>query len=418
MKKFIFHTVVKKSKDEVFGWYQRAGFLERSIPPWEQASNLTTLKNVQIERKDSNTSILIKQVKDSFTYWEHEVTLIEKEGHSCEIVDQFRLSYKFPWLGKFFIKKRLSNYVAYKNEIIFHDISTFSKYKYAKPLRILLSGSHGLIGRALFTFLHFAGHDVWRMSKDQKESLSEYENFDVIIHLAGENIAKGRWSKMKKEKILRSRVDGTRNVAQIISKLKNPPKVFLCASAIGIYGDRNNEVLLESDQKRGDLFISKVCEEWESAAKSIILPKLRIVNLRFGMVLSSAGGALKEMLFPFRLGFGGKLGKGDQFISWICIDDVIGAIYHLIMTPSLEGAVNITSPYPVTNAEFTKELAKCLHRCIGPPLPKCVILFLFGQKGKELLISSTRAAPSKLLQTEYTFQYPCLKDALIHVISR
>lgn len=408
MKKFTFTTVINKSKDEVFDWYQRAGFLERSLPSWEQTIPQTTLENIQVER--SNRSILVKQSKGSITQWEYEITLTEKGDHSCEIIDHFTLH------RIFFIKKRLLSYVSYKNEIIFQDITTFSKYRYSKPLRILISGSHGLIGSALFIFLQFAGHDVWRMGRE-KENLSAFENFDVIIHLAGENIGKGCWSKVKKEKILHSRIDETKSLVQIISKLQNPPQVFLCASAVGFYGDRNDEILLEDDP-RGSLFISKVCEEWERAAKSVVIPNLRVVNLRFGMVLSGAGGALKEMLLPFRLGFGGRLGKGGQFISWICIDDAILAIYHIIMTRSLEGAVNITSPNPVTNAVFTKELAKCLHRSVGPPLPKFAILFLFGQKGRELLLSSTRAEPSKLLQTHYSFQYPSLIDALTHVIPK
>ncbi|QVL58381.1 MAG: TIGR01777 family oxidoreductase [Simkaniaceae bacterium] len=305
-----------------------------------------------------------------------------------------------------------------------------SKYPFKEPLKVLISGSHGLIGKNLGYFLEFAGHDVWHLSrtglKGEKTIVwdpktgecdpSSFEGFDVVVHLAGENIGNGRWTRKKKESVLKSRSKGTENLVEIIKGLSCPPKAFISASAIGYYGNRGSEVVDEESGPGKGLFISEVCEEWERASRELEEKGIRVIHTRFGMVLSSAGGALKKMLTPFKFGLGGKIGNGHQYVSWVAIDDVVGAIYHVMMTPTVKGAVNVVAPNPVPNDILTKKLSKRLNRWMGPPFPEFMIRLLLGQKGEELLLTSTRAEPHRLSESGYHFHYPNLSQALEHVI--
>jgi uncharacterized protein (TIGR01777 family) len=237
-----------------------------------------------------------------------------------------------------------------------------------------------------------------------------------MVHLAGENIGEGRWKKNKKERLLNSRVEGTGHLVRIIKGLRNPPQIFIAASAVGYYGDRGREVLDETSVPGHGLFITKLCEEWERATRGLEEKGIRVVNARFGIVLTAKGGALKRMLIPFKWGMGGKIGNGYQYVSWIAMDDVIGALYHIMMTPKIEGAVNVVSPHPVSNDVFAKELSKRLNRWRGPPFPEFLVRLFLGQKGEELLLTSTRVEPARLSETGYHFQYPKLYQALEHVV--
>jgi len=224
------------------------------------------------------------------------------------------------------------------------------------------------------------------------------------------------WTKKKKNRILKSRREGTKNLVEIVKKLEKPPKVFISASAIGYYGNCGNNIVNENSPPGKNLFISKVCQEWEESSKGLEGKGTRVVWARFGMVLSSAGGALIKMLIPFRWGLGGKLGNGHQYVSWIAINDAIGSIYHIMMTPSLKGAVNIVAPHPVPNDILTKKLSKRLNRWRGIPTPEFILRLLFGQKGEELLLTSIRAEPYRLTESGYHFCYPKLSQALKHVV--
>lgn len=296
-------------------------------------------------------------------------------------------------------------------------------------MKVAVTGTSGLIGSSLLSFLSKKNISVCKILREStteneiswKPETGEWnsaftDGIDGIVHLAGENIATGKWTKEKKKKIKNSRIEGTKRLCNHVLKLPSPPSVFVCASAVGFYGDRGVEVLNE-DSSRGSGFLSDVCIGWEQATKTISNAGIRVINLRFGMVLSNAGGALAKMLTPFKMGMGGRIGNGKQYMSWVAIDDVIGAIYHALFTESLKGPVNVTSPNPVTNMEFTKILGRVLNRPTIIPMPAFAARLIFGEMANELLLTSTRVEPKKLLNTEYRFQYPELEDALKHILN-
>ncbi len=297
-------------------------------------------------------------------------------------------------------------------------------------MRIAVTGAGGLVGSALVPFLATDGHAVIRLVRGSPRSedilwdpaggvtdLSRLEGVDAAVHLAGENIAAGRWTPRRKEEIRRSRVEGTRRLSESLARLSRPPRVLVSASAIGFYGDRGNEILTEDSAPGGD-FLAQVCREWEAATEPASQAGVRVVHLRFGMILSPAGGALRKMLPPFKLGAGGRIGSGEQYVSWIAIDDAIGAIHHAVCTESLKGAVNGVAPAPVTNAEFTRVLARVLSRPAVFPMPAFAARLAFGEMADALLLSSQRVMPARLQASGYRFQHPELEGALRHLLGR
>ncbi|MBA3237841.1 MAG: TIGR01777 family protein [Parachlamydiaceae bacterium] len=288
-------------------------------------------------------------------------------------------------------------------------------------MKVLVAGSSGLIGTALVAGLTKSGYEVLKLqhgknwdSENKKLDPSIVEGVDLIINLAGENIF-GRWSVAKKEKILKSRVNSTALLADTVVKLKVPPKLFINASAIGYYGNRGNEILSESSLQGND-FLSDVCHQWETALIPAKNAGIRTIMMRTGVVLSPNGGALKNMLLPFKLGLGGVIGSGSQYMSWIAIDDVVAALLHCVEHEECEGAINFVAPDPVTNAKFTAMLGDVLHRPTFMPQPVFLMRALFGEMVDALLLSSTRVEPQKLMRTGYQFLYPELKNALKHLL--
>ena len=243
------------------------------------------------------------------------------------------------------------------------------------------------------------------------------EGIDAVVHLAGENIAARRWTAKQKARIRESRVTGTRLLAESLARVARPPKVLICASAIGYYGNRGDE-RLDEESSSGNDFLAEVCREWEASAQAAIDKGIRVVFLRFGMILSPAGGALGKMLTPFRLGVGGIIGNGQQYMSWIALDDLIGAIYHALLDERLSGPVNAVSPNSVTNHEFTKTLGRVLGRPTLFPLPAFAARLAFGEMADGLLLSSARVEPLRLLSSGYTFRYPILREALRHLLGK
>lgn len=298
-------------------------------------------------------------------------------------------------------------------------------------MRILISGSSGLVGRALVAYLRKNGHFVTPLAHStvgidsgvqwdiEREYIQEdrLEGMDLVVHLAGENIASGRWTEEKKRRILDSRKKGTRLISETIAGLSRPPKAFLSASAIGFYGNRGDE-LLEESSPHGTGFLSEICREWEAATNPAIKRNVRVVHLRFGMILSSDGGALSKMLPAFRLGLGGRIGNGRQFISWIAIDDVVRAIDHIMTRDKLSGPINVVSPNPVRNGEFTKTLGRVLSRPTFLNIPGFAVRLLFGEMADALLLSSTRVEPTRLISSGFVFKYPRLEGALKHCLRK
>ena len=293
-------------------------------------------------------------------------------------------------------------------------------------MKILISGSHGLVGKALVTSLTNDGHEVIRLVRrerqmgapevawDPKRGVIDgehLEGLEAVVHLAGESIADGRWSDEKKRRIRESRVQGTQLLIQALTQLNHPPKTFLCASAIGYYGDRADETLNEASSP-GKNFLSNVCVEWEGATRPAAEKGIRVVNLRFGIILSADGGALAKMLTPFRMGIGGRIGSGKQWMSWVALDDVVAAIRRALTDASLAGPVNIVAPNPVTNAEFTKRLGQVLARPTLFPVPAFGARLAFGEMADALLLSSQRVDPVRLKQAGYQFLEPELTGAL------
>ncbi|MDG2305052.1 MAG: TIGR01777 family oxidoreductase [Candidatus Binatia bacterium] len=291
-------------------------------------------------------------------------------------------------------------------------------------MKVLISGASGLMGRNLVRSLTEAGHEVLRLVRAADSvgipwdprggelDRSPLEGFDAVVHLAGESIAEGRWTVEKKKRIRDSRIEGTNLLARSLSELDQPPKVLVCASAVGFYGDRGEEILDESAPP-GVGFLAEVCREWEAAADPAREKGIRVVHLRFGVVLSGEGGALAKMLLPFRLGLGGILGDGSQYMSWIALDDAVGIVLHAISHEDLRGAVNAVSPNPVTNREYTKTLGGVLRRPTVIPLPSFGARLAFGEMADELLLASVRVSPKRLLETGYDFRFAELEEALV-----
>jgi hypothetical protein len=240
--------------------------------------------------------------------------------------------------------------------------------------------------------------------------------FDAVIHLAGEDIV-GRWSAAKKAKIRDSRVVGTRNLAEALGRAKNRPQVLVCSSAIGYYGDRGDEVLNERSAP-GTGFLAEVCREWEAATQPAAEAGIRTVQIRTGIVLSPKGGALATMLTPFKMGIGGRIGSGRQWMSWIDIEDMVGAIHHILQNVYLHGPVNIVSPSPVTNAEFARTLASVLSRPAIFPAPAFAVKLAFGEMGETVLLASQRVEPAQLLTSGYQFHFRELRTSLQNLLKR
>lgn len=301
-------------------------------------------------------------------------------------------------------------------------------------MRVLVSGASGLVGSALVPALQHEGHEVVRLVRSRAAGAGEIAwdpaagtldtaalaaaQFDSVIHLAGESVAEKRWTPEQKARIKDSRVQSTALLAESLAALEHPPASFLCASAIGYYGNRGEEALSE-DSRPGTGFLADVCRAWESATLPASQYGIRVVNLRIGVVLTPDGGALAKLLPIFRLGLGGPFGSGKQWMSWIALDDLIGGILHALRSNALHGPVNLVGPNPLTNAELARTLGQVLGRPAFMPAPAFALkLMMGGERAEELLLGGQRIEPRRLVKTGYRFAYPELEAALRHVLER
>ena len=456
-ERFVFRSTMPVSADEVFRWHARPGAFERLTPPWEKVRMLERRGGIEdgaeaviemraggrrrrwVARHHGNApgrQFCDTQVEGPFARWEHCHRFLPGGPSQSWLEDD--VEYALPlgrlgnWLGGAFVRKKLQRLFCFRHQVTARDLTLHQKYAGDRPLKILVTGSSGLIGSALVPFLTSGGHKVVRLVRKPEQSgadvvcwdpaaglldAAQLEGLDAVVHLAGENIAGRRWSVAQKARIRDSRVESTQILCQALGRLRRPPRVLVAASAIGYYGSRDDSCMDETS-RAGTGFLAEVCREWEAATKSATASDCRVVNLRFGVVLSPAGGALASMLTPFRLGLGGRIGSGRQFMSWIAVEDVLGAIYHALATPGIEGPVNAIAPNPVTNREFTKTLGRVLSRPTIFPMPAFAARLAFGEMANELLLASTRVVPQALLGTGYQFLFPMLEPSLRYLIGR
>ena len=298
-------------------------------------------------------------------------------------------------------------------------------------MKVLITGASGLIGKALQRSFAEKGYEMllagrgepkkaneikWSVEDGFREQdLGRLEGLDAVVHLAGEGIAGLRWTDEKKKAIRESRVKGTHNLVNTLAELDKKPKVFIAGSAMGFYGDRGDEIVTETS-KVGDNFLADVAKEWEAESRRAEDSGIRTVLLRTAIVLSKDGGALATMLTPFKFGVGGVVGSGKQWMSWVSLDDVVGIINFALENEHLRGAVNVASPNPVTNEEFTKTLGEVLYRPTFLPLPEFAVNLMFGEMGDTLLLNSTRVEPKRLKDAGYEFKFPDLKSAIENAV--
>ncbi len=335
-------------------------------------------------------------------------------------------------LGGSSVETELKRLFTFRHHRLQNDLDRIDRYSNGAPLRVAVTGSSGLIGRTLCNVLTTSGHHVVRLVRSRERQTPEdahwdpiegtveeerLEGLDVVVHLAGEPLLGLRWTDEKKKRIWASRVEGTEHLARALARLRRPPKVLVSASAVGFYGNRGDQPLSEST-KPGKGFLAELCQAWEAATRPAAQMGIRVVKLRTGLALTPAGGALGTMLLPFKIGVGGRIGSGRQYVSWIDHDDLLSLIMHVIHTPSIRGAVNATAPYPVPNSVFTGTLGRVLERPTLIPVPGLAVQALFGEMGKEMLLQGQRVQPTVAEASGFEFMYPGLEESLRHQLGR
>ena len=461
MPEFVQRSLMPTSAEELFAWHSRPGAFDRLLSPWEQIElRQATHSLMDGERAEfvipigpfrrrwiaehhavpDGIGFRDVQLVGPFARWEHTHRMTPAEGTNSESWLEDRIEYDVPLgvigralLGRH-IRRSLERTFAYRHRVTAADLAAHQAARDKQGIRamkILVTGSTGLVGSAVVPFLTTGGHRVLRLvrgtargddeiawnSATGEIDATKLEGLDAVVHLAGENIATGHWTAAKKAAIRDSRVNGTRWLSEALAKLANKPRVLVGASAIGFYGERGDEVMTESSDP-GSSFLCNVCREWEAATEPARAAGIRVVNLRIGVVLTPRGGALAKMLLPFKLCAGGVVGSGRQFWSWIALDDVVGAIHHAITHDEISGPVNAVSPEPATNRDFTKTLGRVLGRPTIVPMPAFAVRLLLGELGEELLLASTRVVPSRLQETGYPFCCQTLEGALRHLLGR
>ena len=445
------------SADEAFAWHARPGAFERLTPPWERVEVMERTGGIEDGARATlrvhlgpvplrwvalhrdyvpGRRFVDEQVEGPFSHWIHQ-HLFEPVGPAASrYTDRIEFTPPFGTFGAaagmWLARPRVERMLAYRHSMLREDLAAHARFQSQGLLRVAVTGASGLLGSVLTPFLTSGGHRVTPVTRQAGLSdairwnpasraidASAFEGFDAVVHLAGENVGV-RWTAERKRRIRESRSVGTRLLAETLAGLRRRPRVLVAASAMGIYGDRGDEVLTEDSTPRGlpADFLVEVGREWEAATEPARAAGIRVVNLRFGLVLTPAGGALGRMLPPFRAGAGGPLGSGKQWVSWISVDDAIGAMHHALFTEELSGPVNAVAPETVTSRTFAATLGRVLHRPAIVPAPAPALRLLFGEMADTALLSSQRISSARLLASGYSFRHARLESALRHVLGR
>jgi uncharacterized protein (TIGR01777 family) len=456
MARYFKRSELDVSADELFAWHARPGAFERLGPPWERLEIVSRSGTIQdgdrlvFHVKQGPLKLLWvarhegyvpgRQFRDvmergPFSRWAHTHRFVPLDSGGCALEDEVEYALPMGAAGElvagWFVRRIVERMFEVRHRRTIQDMSRHQKYAGRERLKVAITGASGLVGRALVPFLTTGGHTVHplvrrdtgdaaaiRWAPDKAEIEGErLAGLDAVVHLAGENIGGKRWTPEFMREVKESRVKGTRLIAQALANLPSSqrPRVLVSASAVGFYGDRGEEAVTEHSGP-GKGFLAEVCQAWEEAAEPARQAGVRVVHPRIGLVLSGTGGALEKMLTLFRLGAGGRLGSGAQYMSWIVLDDLVYALHHLLWEP-LEGPVNAVSPKPVTNTQFTKVLGEVLGRPTILPAPAFALKLAMGaQMAEELLLSSQRVLPTRLEASGFTFDYAELGAALRHVL--
>ncbi len=437
--------------EQLYDWHNRQGALARLLPPWEKIAivnkdhgiapgtevKLTIAKgpfglfvipfHARHITAEPGRKFQDIQLRGPFSLWRH-THIFEESEHGCQLRDEVQYALPANRILPQFVKHQVENNLRrmfhYRTSILKNDIRLHNRCS-QKPMRLLISGSSGVLGRELLPLLSTGGHEIWRLVRRRPDSsareifwdpeknqldLNTAPRFDGVIHLAGEYIGLHRWTEEKKQKVLNSRIKGTALLIKKLASLQEKPAAFLCASATGYYGDCEKKEITE-DQPPGESFIAEVCRKWEQTAAEASAAGMRTVMLRLGIGLTPRGGALQRILNACPFGYIRHLGHGRQMISWISSDDMSAAILHCL-SHEITGPVNIVAPFPVTNRVFMKTLAKitCQPRLF--PVPGPLLERFYGEMAAEMLLASAHVSCKKLLQSGFQFRHPDLETAL------
>ncbi len=456
-REFVQRSHLPFPADRVFDWHARPGALERLTPPFApvrvvERSGRGIEPGARIvlripvgpagvtwvaEHRALEPGRLFRdvQVRGPFARWDHTHRFVPEGPHASILED--RVLYALPGgavvnaVGAPVVHGMLTGMFGYRHRVTAGDLASHARCEESSAASVLVTGASGLIGSALVPFLTTGGHRVVRLGRGDATGVDvarwdpvrgtidrvAIDGLDAVVHLAGEPVASARWTDTVRARIRDSRVAGTRLLCETLAGLARPPRVLVSASAIGIYGDRGDTPCDETAEP-GAGFLADVCRDWEGATEPARHAGIRVVLLRIGVVLSPLGGALGQLLPLFRLGAGGVVGSGRQWVSWIGVDDVLGAIHHALDTDTLVGAVNAVAPEPVTNRDLTRTLARVLRRPAVLPVPAGAVRAVLGDLADEAVLASTRVAPAALAGSGYAFRTPGLEATLRHLLGR
>ena len=457
-----FNTIERRSRlpvpaDEAFAWHERPGALERLLPPWEHTDvverdegvrdGARTVLRVRVGpgstrwvavHRDyiAGRQFVDEQVEGPMASWRH-LHRFEPDGPGTSLLtDRVEYSAPFGVLGAaadlWVARPRIARMLDYRHRVLPADLATHARYRDRPRLHVAITGATGLLGSTLTHFLTTGGHRVTPVTRDPRVpgairwdpaagllDPGHLTGVDAVVHFAGETVGV-RWTEARKRRIRESRLQSTRLLAETIARMDRPPRVLVSASGVGAYGNRGEETLTESSSTvdaPSDFFV-ELAREWEAATEPARAAGVRVVIARLGVVLTPAGGALRQMLPAYRLGGGGRMGSGDQWMSWIVMDDALGALHHALMHDALSGPVNLTSPEPVRSRDFASTLGRVLRRPALVPVPAAGLRLLFSEMADVALLASQRVQPARLLETGFDFRYPSLEGALRHVLGR